>query len=71
MSDLHCIVNLASNDLLDNNTFASRGEFGKVSTMMVFFLWLDFLKDSGHSRLLYASLGCNLLIRIGQEKQKR
>ena len=59
MSGLNYIVDLASNDLLDNSMFVGRRELGRRSTMMVFFLWLDFLKDPSHSRLPYASLRCN------------
>ena len=59
MGGLDCSIGLASNDSLDNSTFVGSREFGRTSTKMVFFLWLDFLKDPSHSRLPYASLGCD------------
>ena len=61
MGGLDCIVDLASNDSLDNSTFVDSREFGRTSTKMVFFLWLDFLKNPSHSRLPYGSLGCEFL----------
>ena len=48
---------------LYNSTFVGNREFGRTSTKMVFFLWLDFLKDPSHSRLPYANLGCYFLAR--------
>ena len=70
MSGLHYIVGLASKDLLNNSMFVDRKEFGKMATMMVFFPWLDFLKDLGHSRLPYASLGGNLPARMIKKSKK-
>jgi hypothetical protein len=32
-----------------------------MATMVVFFVWLDFLKNPSHSGLPYISLGCNVL----------
>ena len=29
--------------------------------MVIFFVWLDFLKDPSHSELPYTSFGCNVL----------
>ena len=70
MSGLNCIVGLASNDLFDNSTFVGRREFGRTATMMVFFLWLDFLKNPSHSRLPYGSLGSNFSARRIKRSKK-
>ena len=59
MGGLDCSIGLASNDSLDNSTFVGSREFGRTSAKMVFFLWLDFLKDPSHRTLPYASLGCD------------
>ena len=70
MSGLNCIVNISSNVLLDNSIFVDRREFGQTTTMMGFFLWLDFLNDLSHSRLPYASLRCNLPARNMRRSKK-
>jgi hypothetical protein len=38
-----------------------RRKFGGMVTMVVFFIWLDFLKVLSHSGLPYTSLGCDVL----------
>jgi hypothetical protein len=38
-----------------------RRKFGAMATMVVFFIWLDFLKVPSHSGLSYTSLGCDVL----------
>ena len=45
MGGLDCIAGLSSKDSLDNSTFVGRRELGGVATMVIFFVWLDFLKD--------------------------
>ena len=61
MGGLDCIAGLSSKDSLDNSMFVGRRELGGMATMVIFFLWLDFLKDPSHSGLPYTSLGCNVL----------
>ena len=60
MSGLDGIAGLSNKDSLDNSTFVSRREIGGMATMVIFFVWLDFLKDPSHSGLPYTSLGCNV-----------
>ena len=60
MGGLDCIAGLSSKDFLDNSTFVGRRELGGMATMVIFFVWLDFLKDPSHSGLPYTSLGCNV-----------
>ena len=67
MSGLDSIAGLSSKDSLDNSTFVSRRELGGTATMVIFFVWLNFLKDPSHSGLPYTSLGCN----VSAEKIKR
>jgi hypothetical protein len=38
-----------------------RRKFGGMVTMVVSFIWLDFLKVPTHSGLPYTSLGCDVL----------
>jgi hypothetical protein len=38
-----------------------RRKFGGMATMVVFFIWLDFLKVPSHSGVPYTSLGCDVL----------
>ena len=59
MGGLDCIAGLSSKDSLDNSTFVGRRELGGMATMVIFFVWLDFLKDPSHSGLPYTSLGGN------------
>ena len=60
MGGLDPIAGLSSKDSLDNSTFVDRRELGRTATMVIFFVWLDFLKDPSHSGLSYTSLGCNV-----------
>ena len=60
MGGLDCIAGLSSKDSLDNSMFVGRRELGGMATMVIFFVWLDFLKDPSHSGLSYTSLGCNV-----------
>ena len=62
MSGLDGIAGLSNKDSLDNSTFVSRREIGGMATMVIFFVWLDFLKDPSHSGLPYTGLGCNVLV---------
>jgi hypothetical protein len=39
----------------------SRRKFGGMAIMVIFFIWLDFLKVPSHSVLPYTSLGCDVL----------
>ena len=59
MGGLDPIAGLSSKDSLDNSIFVDRRELGRTATMVIFFVWLDFLKDPSHSGLSYTSLGCN------------
>ena len=61
MDGLDCISGLSSKDSLDNSTVIGRRELGGTATMVIFFVWVDFLKDPSHSGLPYTSLGCNIL----------
>ena len=61
MDGLDCIAGLSSKDSLDNSTFVGRRELGETATMVIFSVWLDFLKDPSHSELPYTSFGCNVL----------
>jgi hypothetical protein len=38
-----------------------RRKFEGMATIVVFFIWLDFLKVPSHSGLPYTSLGCEVL----------
>ena len=60
MGGLNCIAGLSSKDSLDNSTFVGRRELGGMATMVIFFVWLDFLKDPSYSGLPYTSLGYNV-----------
>ena len=60
MGGLDCIAGLSSKDSLDNSTFVGRRKLGGTATMVIFFVWLDFLKDSNQNGLPYTSLGCNV-----------
>ena len=60
MGGLDCIAGLSSENSLDNSTFVGRRELGGTATMVIFFVWLEFLKDPSHSGLPYTSLGCNV-----------
>ena len=60
MDGLDCIAGLSSKDSLDNSTFVGRRELGETATMVIFSVWLDFLKDPSHSGLPYTSFGCNV-----------
>ena len=63
MGGLDCIAGISSKDSLDNSTFVGRRELGGTAIMVIFFVWLDFLKDPSHSGLSYISLGCNVSAR--------
>ena len=67
MGGLDCIAGLSSKDSLNNSMFVGRRELGETATMVILFVWLDFLKDPSHSGLPYTSLECNFLA----EKIKR
>jgi hypothetical protein len=41
-----------------------RRELGGTAIMVIFFVWLDFLKDPSHSGLPYTGLECNVSDRI-------
>ena len=60
MGGLDCIAGLSSKDSLDNSTFVGRRKLGGMATMVIFFVWLYFLKDPSHSGVLYINLGCNV-----------
>ena len=69
MGGLDCIAGLSSKDSLDNSKFVGRRELGGTTIMVIFFVWLDFLKDPSHSGLPYTSLGWN--VSAGQIKRSK